>query len=224
MLSLLTCEVLRQRERELQDILPQDLALRVHRAISWLDRAERQTDDEDAAFIFYWVAFNAAYARDKVEWTSVRERQTFSEFFCKVVELDEGNQIYDAVWEHFSASIRTLADNKYVFQPFWNFRNQMPGYEDWEEAFQSSKNVMNSALAKGNTTTVLDILFDRLYVLRNQLIHGAATWHGTVNRSQVKDGARILAFLVPIFIDIMMQNHDTDWGVPSYPVQQRLKS
>ena len=191
MLSRLTCKDLKHKERELQDTLPQNLALRVHRAISWLDRAERQTDDEDAAFIFYWVAFNATYARDKVEWTPVRERQTFSEFFGKVVDLDEGRQIYDAVWEHFSASIRTLADNKYVFQPFWNFSNQIPGYEDWEDAFQSSKSVMNSALAKGNTTMVLDILFDRLYVLRNQLIHGAATWHGTVNRAQVKDGARI---------------------------------
>ena len=34
----------------------------VQRALSWLDRAENSTDDPDGAFIFYWIAFNAAYA------------------------------------------------------------------------------------------------------------------------------------------------------------------
>lgn len=28
---------------------------------------------------------------------------------------------------------------------------------------------------------ILSILFDRLYVLRNQLVHGGATWNSDVN-------------------------------------------
>ena len=62
------------------------------------------------------------------------------------------------------------------------------------------------------------MLFDRLYVLRNQLVHGGATWNSSVNREQVKDGANILSFLVPIFVDLMMDNPQTDWGAPYYPV------
>ena len=62
------------------------------------------------------------------------------------------------------------------------------------------------------------MLFDRLYVLRNQLVHGGATWNSSVNRDQVKDGARILAFIVPIFVDLMMDNPDRDWGAPYYTV------
>ena len=46
------------------------------------------------------------------------------------------------------------------------------------------------------------MLFDRLYVLRNQLVHGGATWNSSVNRGQVKAGAEILAFLVPVFVDV----------------------
>ena len=69
-----------------------------------------------------------------------------------------------------------------------------------------------------NTLRILITLFDRLYVLRNQLVHGGATWNGTVNRSQVIDGAAVLANLVPVFIDIMMDNPDHDWGKPFYPV------
>ena len=38
-----------------------NLGLRVHRAISWIERAEQEADDADAAFVFYWIAFNSAY-------------------------------------------------------------------------------------------------------------------------------------------------------------------
>jgi len=41
-----------------------NLSLRVHRALSWLDRAERAAGDPDAQFIFLWITFNAAYATD----------------------------------------------------------------------------------------------------------------------------------------------------------------
>ena len=39
-----------------------------------------------------------------------------------------------------------------------------------------------------------------------------------VNRAQVRDGAAILGFLMPVFIDLMMENSDCDWGKPFYPV------
>ena len=62
------------------------------------------------------------------------------------------------------------------------------------------------------------MLFDRLHVLKNQLVHGGATWNSSVNRDQVRDGARTLGFLVPIFVDLMMDNQGENWGLPYYPV------
>ena len=56
------------------------------------------------------------------------------------------------------------------------------------------------ALAKQDSTEVLSYVFDRLYVLRNQLLHGSSTWHGRLNRPQLKDGNKIMKDLVPIFI------------------------
>ena len=55
-------------------------------------------------------------------------------------------------------------------------------------------------------------------MLRNQLIHGSATYKSMVHRSQVKDASQILEFLLPIIIDIMLTNIDEDWGVINYPV------
>jgi hypothetical protein len=42
---------LKAKERERRAAWPQPFALRIHRAVSWLGRAEREPDDRDAAFI-----------------------------------------------------------------------------------------------------------------------------------------------------------------------------
>ena len=39
-----------------------------------------------------------------------------------------------------------------------------------------------------------------------------------MNRAQVRDGAAVLGWLLPVFIDIMMDNASRDWGRPFYPV------
>ena len=186
-----------------QSSLPESLGLRVHRALSWLKRAESEPDDPDAAFIFYWIAFNAAYAQDRPRSLESRERNHFADFFDTILSLDSSHTIYDAIWERFSDSIRVLLDNQFVFQPFWNFHAGR-GHDDWEYAFESSKRRVRLALAAHDTSVILSTLFDRLYVLRIQLMHGGASWGSSVNRDQVRDGARILAFLVPLFVGLMM--------------------
>jgi hypothetical protein len=64
----------------------------------------------------------------------------------------------------------------------------------------------------------MGLVLDRLYTVRNQLIHGGATYQSKVNRSQVKDASEILSFLVPLIIDIMITNINEDWGTINYPV------
>jgi hypothetical protein len=215
---LLSFETLKTKQRKIREKFPSDHGLRVHRGLSWLNRAESAGKDHDAAFIFYWIAFNALYADDKGEITNVGVRSAFDDYFTKVVPLDVNQRIYDAIWTKFSGSIRLILDNRYVFQPFWSFQNKVPGNDNWEERFEKNKKRTQIALKSKDTKTILKALFDRLYVLRNQLIHGGSTWNSSVNRSQVKDGASILAFLVPLFIDIMMDNPQESWGAPYYPI------
>lgn len=64
----------------------------------------------------------------------------------------------------------------------------------------------------------MGLVLDRLYTVRNQLIHGGATYQSKVNRSQVKDASEILSFLVPLIIDIMITNINEDWGTINYIV------
>jgi len=212
---------LKTKQRAIREGFPETVGLRVHRAISWIGRAETEVEDHDARFVFLWIAFNAAYAdeRDFVDLDIHRgERRTFQEFFEHLVALDHDHRIYTAIWQRFSGPIRMLMQNKYVFQPFWAHHNGLPGQEDWADRFSSSSRTFATALSGKDTARVLSFVFDRLYVLRNQLVHGGATWNGSVNREQVRDSAEILSFLMPVFVDIMMDHCNEDWGQPFYPV------
>jgi hypothetical protein len=215
--TVLTHASLKARQRDIRDAFPEALALRVHRALSWLGRAEAEGEDLDVKFILLWVAFNAAYASE-IDAKSHNERDAFSGYFVALVALDGDQQIYSTVWERYSQEIRLLLANPYVYAPFWNHQNGIPGNEDFLSRLAKSMTKVNRAMADRDTGTLLSILFDRLYVLRNQLVHGGATWNSKVNRDQVRDGAAVLATLVPIFINIMMDHPTRDWGKPFYPV------
>ena len=208
---------LKAKQRALRAAFPEPLGLRVHRAISWLGRAEAEKADADVRFILLWVAFNSAYASE-IDADATNERKSFKAFFDALVSLDASHRIYDAVWERFSQEIRLLLANRYVFAPFWHKQNGLQGHDDWEEKLAASQRQIATAMTQFDTGRILLVVFDRLYVLRNQLVHGGATWNSSINRAQVKDGAAVLGWLLPVFIDIMLENPDQDWGKPFYPV------
>ena len=211
---------LKQRHRQVRDAHPDSLSLRIHRALSWLHRAE-QAQDVDGRFIFLWVAFNAAYAQEFDDYQRFSDRTTFTDFLRKLCALDSDKRIDALVWNEFSGSIRLLLDNPYVFHPFWEFQRGRMRQDEWQERLASAKKAANAALREGNTLRLLTLLFDRLYILRNQLFHGGATWNGKVNRDQLRDCTRLLGKLVPLIIALMMDNPDTDWGEAVYPVVEQ---
>jgi hypothetical protein len=88
--------------------------------------------------------------------------------------------------------------------------------ESWESKLEKSINESKGALTDQNILKFLEILFDRLYVLRNQLMHGGATYNGKVNREQVGLGYQILSKAIPSFIDVLLENPNHDWGLPTY--------
>jgi hypothetical protein len=213
---VLDFNALKEKQRALRSGFSDALTLRVHRAISWIGRAQAESDDLDVRFILLGIGFNAAYASD-IDAES-NERGTFRVYFDTLVTLDRTHRIYDAVWTRFSQEIRLLLANKYVFAPFWHYQNGVSGYDDWEKYLAASQRDIATAMRQFDTGRILAIVFDRLYVLRNQLVHGGATWQSSVNRNQVRDGAAVLGWLLPVFVDIMMDNAGRDWGRPFYPV------
>ncbi|WP_421344120.1 hypothetical protein [Aeromonas veronii] len=210
-------EQLKTRHRTLREHSPSNLNLRVHRALSWLQRAE-MAEDEDGRFIFLWIAFNAAYATEIDDDRRLSEQETFKGFLEKLCDLDEHKKIEHLVWQEFSGSIRILLDTPFVLQSFWDYHSGKISEAQWKERLAQGKKMANQALASSNTPQLLGVVFNRLYTLRNQLIHGGATWNSSVNRKQLKDCANLLGKLVPVIIELMMTHPDTLWGDACYPV------
>jgi hypothetical protein len=208
---------LKQNHRLVRNGYPTNLNLRVHRALSWLHRAEI-ADDADSKFIFLWISFNAAYATEIDDAFRLSEQETFKSFLEKLCDLDVFKRIEELIWKEFSGSIRVLLDNEFVFQSFWDFHSGKISEDEWKDRFARGKRSAQSALASGNSPLLLGLIFNRLYTLRNQLIHGGATWNSSVNRKQLTDCVRLLGKLVPIIIELMIENPATLWGDPCYPV------
>lgn len=210
-------DALKQRHRTLREGYPPNLNLRVHRALSWLNRAE-MADDDDGRFIFLWIAFNAAYACEIDERYGLSEQATFMAFFERLCALDTDKHIDNLVWQEFSGGIRVLLDTPFVFQNFWDFQSGKIGEVEWQARFTKGKKIAQQALASGKTPVLLSVVFNRLYTLRNQLIHGGATWGSKVNRKQLRDCVQLLGKLVPVTIALMLDHPEINWGPACYPV------
>lgn len=208
---------LKDKQRQLRVNFSENLGLRVHRALSWLQKSEGAEADQDSQFIFLWISFNAAYAQDN-DVLGYTESKTFSLFVSKLVELDKSNTFYNLVWSQFSSNIRVLLDNQYVFQPFWDYQNGKLSEEEWKQRFAAAKTAANVALSNKRTDVVITIILQRLYTLRNQLVHGGATWNSSANRSQIRDGVAFLSQLVPIIINTMMDNPEHLLGKANFPL------
>lgn len=208
---------LKERQRQERDTYSEGLSLRVHRALSWLQRAE-MAEDDDARFIFLWIAFNAAYAQEIDESRRIGEQEAFKQFLEKICELDTEKRIHQLVWQEFTGPIRVLLDSPYVLHAFWEFHRGNISEEEWQDKLRKGKQTAQYALAGGNTATLLGVLFSRLYTLRNQLIHGGATWDSSINRAQLRDCSKLLHKFVPLLIETMMDNPQTLWGDACFPV------
>ncbi|WP_217516342.1 HEPN domain-containing protein [Vibrio metschnikovii] len=214
---MLTFNTLKQRHRAERDQYPSALSIRVHRALSWLNKAE-QCSDDDSAFLFLWIAFNSAYAQDFEQKSSFGERGLFQEFLSKLVELDNQQQLSAIVWEQYSGPIRCILDNEFILQAYWDYQAGRIDQESWKQARSKAKIAANQALSQNDTASVLSIVFARLYTLRNQIIHGGATFGSSANRQQLRDCTSLLQHLVPTLITIMMNSKQAMWGEPVYPL------
>lgn len=202
------------------DYRPDDFTVRITRADTWLARAReiRQTGDLDLTFLLHWIAFNAAYARDVPREFADREqaeRTGFGRFLRRLVSLDRPEMIHEVISVPLWRYICPVLDNKYLFSPYWHYANGRADYAHWKWRLENDGKRARDALSRHKTATTLTILFQRLYTLRNQLVHGGARWDSQRNRGSVENALPIMERLVPMFVDIMRNNRD-DWGQPYY--------
>ncbi len=211
-----TLDSLMAKRDMVEERLSTDMRTRTRRVLSWLERAGQEEDDPDAAFMFYWIAFEAIYA----EWTSEGrdQRVDFRKFFEKALAADTRNAIRDEVLSDLADTILEVVANPYIFEPFWDRYNGTSDSDDeWQELLISNVEQFSVRLEKEDAVEPLAVAFECLCVVRNQLFRGEATWNRYVNRSQIEDGTEILAFVVPALVDLMLDKPEAFDRPSRYP-------
>jgi hypothetical protein len=211
----MTSTQLRKTFKAIHPQLSQHHATRLHRALSWMDAAQQKETSEDMRFIAWWISFNACYAIHQEAETPLPERALFMKFLERLHELDEHQAIYGMLWNKFAGPVRLLIENRFVYRPFWEAHHGKEMH--WESLHRKSIEQALTFLSARDVPNLLAIVLDRLYTLRNQLMHGGATFKSRVNRKQLRDGVRILESLVPLILQVMMNHPEEDWGLVMYP-------
>ncbi len=209
-------QLIHKYEAQCQTV-PDTVRLRVHRCLSWLKKADKSHADLDIRFISLWIAFNAAYAKDYANNENAFDRLGFRNFIG-VITRQAHDEAKELVWKKYPNSVRLLMDNQYVFQPFWQYQNGLITEDVWLLKFKESKQKAHQSLANQDMESVLFIVFERLYTLRNQIFHGGSSYNSSVNREQLKDACNLLADCLYLFVSVMIDHADlSEWGKPFYP-------
>ena len=216
-------ESLKLELRSHRDDFNQVHSTRLHRSLSWLKAAgeQLQTENIDQAFINLWISFSACFY--------IEGEEPITPFIEKLVALDDQQRIYACLWNEYSNSVKALIKNPYVFAEFWQAQRlkgeQKEGFEvgaeeldAWRSSFDQSSVEALNYLSRKKVAPLFSIVLDRLYVLRNQVLQGGATYQSRVNRDQVTDGVALLSSIMPIIISIMLHSSEEDWGEIAYPV------
>lgn len=184
-----------------------EVGLRTNRAILSLERAASERN-ADTAYVHYWVAFNSAYGSN-IDVETTDESRRFGGFFDLLLELDEPDIIYNTLYDQLSESVNFLLKNKYLFVPYWESLEGRIGKKEWQGEFDKSSRRISEAYVRNDLGSILSILFDRLYLLHNQLKLGGSKWGSYKNQRSVRHGSEVLYFFVPLFLTLMMDNPET---------------
>lgn len=195
----------------------QSFAVRVHRALSWLEKSGEQQDLE-TRFIFAWVAFNALYGQAREGLPTARsqpdygggDRHEYVHFLNRLAQLD-GDRLMQSATK-IRSFLRELVICKYLYFCYW--RN-MP---DWPESLDWDIVGFGKAMGRRNVGRVYSLAFDRLYIMRLQLLHGGATFGGRVNRKTLQLCEVVLRQLMDAILEVMIEHGlGEDWGEVAYP-------
>ena len=209
-------DALKAKFDSLEHALPVNAAARARRAISWLERANLETEDADAAFVFLWIAFSAVCPDLSL---GARPRQDDVErFFERALAADESGAIRGALANGLFDTTLKLVANPYVFEPFWDYYgSDSTSADEWQDTLIESVESVSVHIENGEIHKALATLFERLLVVSRQTLGGEATWMRYVNRSQMENGAEIMSFLVPALIRLTLDNPDMLDRTPRYP-------
>lgn len=190
-------------------------AVRFHRSGSWLDAVEQLDPEEqlDQILILQWTAFNALYGQwDLNLHEPVNDRESWHVFLARILDLDASGHVVSLLKENRGLVIKIL-ENAYLNRHFWHD----PRGENAGKAGRIGRHKGESWYAERSWGIILEQTVERVYLLRCQLVHGAATRGSRLNRIALRHCATMMALLVPTVLLVWIDHGaDEDWGLLCY--------
>ena len=188
---------------------------------TWIELAEASPHDH-VRFVFYWIAYEAAYQNEDSELKDWEERQQCHD---RLARHDRGK--LRGILHTRSRDVVRILELRQAHPSFWTRWREdevVRSAEEWESRFRkrvgSAIEGLNNAVRSGvkrEISDTLNSLFRNLSIVRHQIVHGGSAGPRSRGRTQVILGAGLLKALVPCFRDSIKSNIDQDWGEPPYP-------
>lgn len=198
--------------------------LRVYRADSWIERADRidwsnlSTGRErrgalDDKFTAYWIAFSALYGQAKYRTKrpppEASDLRTFLRFVERTPLVEDVRQtLRDDACRIAAAK---LLEDRFLDNEHW-------AHWDAEKIIGGEERRTSVVESKGRESDVIEV-FLRLYVVRNQLFHGCATRGSSSKGKTTEYAVTLLHRLLPLFVKATKRYGQAEifLSAPPYP-------
>lgn len=146
------------------------------------------------------------------------EKSLINDFLNNILLQDHKNEIGEILWNQSPRAIISLLKNKYTFEKYWHYVNGSESDSNWNESLQKSVTKGKALIDnKKDPDELLSMILHRFYSLRNQLLHGGATFQSMLNRNQIEDALQLMFGVFPVIVQLMMETPDKSvFGEPYY--------
>jgi hypothetical protein len=203
------------KERLRDEMLQEPLRIRMHRAFSWMDRVERMGPDAepDDLLLFRWIALNSLYATwDEETRRPGGDREDLRNFLTRIEMFDRDHRLATMLGTHWKLLVKIIED-PYLTRLFWEISP--------DEGVRTALELGRRAAIwgdQGRVGRIMGELLDRIYFLRCQIMHGAATHGSGRNRRSVERCAEMLEHVLREMTLVMIDHGPGhDWGPAPYP-------
>ena len=160
------------------------------------------------------------------------DREKFGDFLHLIAERNQqiakstkDNLLLDLIRAH-TDELRQIIESRFLLHDFWvaeyfSKRKDKWLKRKWEKKRKNETDRLNKALDnlcsdEGRIGTVLELAFGRIYTLRNQIVHGGASWRDKYNRSSLQICNSVLDPFLRAILKIMLDVIENDpyvlWG------------
>lgn len=191
--------------------LSYDFKLRIHRALSWA-KAVNEEERIDEKFVKLWISFNALYG------AGFTDKSDVSSFLESIIGLDDKFVLKEKLLKMIN-QIKNFFSIPELYFDYWTDENldRESREHKVELLIERNKSKYNEFIISGNDANIiLEEIFYLIYTLRNQIVHGSASYDSTDNKQTKERCIEMLEAFLPDIIKLMIDNPNYNWPEVKY--------